>query len=306
MSRIWLIAVGGGCLAALASLAALTGSPWTLLVTYLAPLPIFLLGLGLGPGVAAAGGICGVIVVGLLAGPVAAMLFWVVDVMPAWLVVGQVLRRQPLSDGEKWFPLGSVAGWLAIMVAGGFLATAGGATLWADGIRDLVTGELEAALDAMMPSAEESARERMVEALSALFPAAAGISWLLMIVINGLLAQGILLRTARALRPALWLERFQVPEGVSWLMVSAAAMALADDGDLGYTARNGVLILGMPFFFAGLVLVHDWARRMAFSTVVLAAFYFILMVSGWPALLVAGWGMVDQWAGGIRPGREEE
>ena len=46
-----------------------------------------------------------------------------------------------------------------------------------------------------------------------------------------------------------------------------------------------------------LAVVHTFARRLTGGTLLLVAFYFILVVFGWAAVLVAGAGVIEQWVG---------
>ena len=72
---------------------------------------------------------------------------------------------------------------------------------------------------------------------------------------------------------------------------------MGGDGQLAYLALNVVIVLLVPFFFAGLAVVHAFASGRQARTLLLVVFYFFLLVSGWPIALVIGLGVIEQWAG---------
>ena len=80
-------------------------------------------------------------------------------------------------------------------------------------------------------------------------------------------------------------------------MIAAALLALMGSGEMEYTGRNLAMILAVPFFFLGLAVVHTWARRKAHTTMMLVAFYLILVMSGWAILFVTGIGIIELWNG---------
>jgi len=130
-----------------------------------------------------------------------------------------------------------------------------------------------------------------------LFPGLVVASWILILALNGTVAQSILHRMKRNLRPAERIIDLVVPDWVSWVLVGAAAIGLIASGDLQYLGRNAVVVLGVPFLFLGLAVAHMLIARAPFPGVAFVLFYFILIVSGWAMLAVAGIGMIEQWAG---------
>ena len=64
-----------------------------------------------------------------------------------------------------------------------------------------------------------------------------------------------------------------------------------------YIGRNLALVLAVPYFFLGLAIVHSAARRMAMAGLLLVTFYFVIVISGWAALVVVGIGLFEQWIG---------
>src|SRR5512134_2760278 len=93
MGKTALLAVGGGGLSGAAVLLALAGSPLGIMLVYLAPLPLLVVGLGFGSsafGFAAAAGMAVALAFG--GGFTVAGLFGGMHVIPSWLIVQQALR----------------------------------------------------------------------------------------------------------------------------------------------------------------------------------------------------------------------
>jgi len=223
------------------------------------------------------------------------------------LLVSQALRwRQDESGTIAWYPPGRLVLWLA----GIGTAAIGTAALWLiitpDGFRGAVRSFLAGQLDHLLgaaaapgaagTAADQHQRAALIEALSAYFPAMAAGSWLVMTAINGVLAQGVLARFALAKRPAPDIATLMLPGWPSALLAGALLIAFVVPGDLGYLGGNLVPVLAIPYFFAGLAVLHAVARRYAGRIFILVPAYLTLLL-GWPVLLVAACGMIDQWLG---------
>ena len=119
----------------------------------------------------------------------------------------------------------------------------------------------------------------------------------MLLAVNGILAQGVLGRYGRALRPAPDIADLILPGWLPLVLAGAAAVAFLGAGDLGFLSLSLTLVLALPFFFAGLAVVHTLCRRAKARVALLVAFYIVLVLFSWLALLVVGLGLIDQWAG---------
>ncbi len=307
MSKNMLIALGGGGLSAAASMAFLAGSPGALVFVYLAPLPLLLVGLGLGAKAGTVAAITGFMVAGLTGGAMAAGLYGMLNALPAALVVRQALSQRPAGPAGSvdWYPVGSILSWLTILGAAIFLMAvlASHAAGQAD-IGGAISTYLDRAFEIMAPALGEGDRANVVATFTPLFPGFVVTSWVVMTAVNGAVAQAVLVRLGRNLRPQTPLAALILPEWMSTLLAASAAVALLGPGELEYIGRNLTIILAVPFFFLGLAVIHALARRALPPTTLLAVFYFVfyilLLVTGWAALMVAGVGLIEQWGGGLR------
>ncbi len=298
MQKNMIIAVGGGGLSAAASMAFLSGTPGALLFAYLATLPVFLIGFSFGPVAATVAGLSGFVIAGLLGGTLAASMYGLVHALPAWLVSRQSLLQTTAPDGQTvWYPVGSILASLALFCAG-FIGAVGLFMMGsAESLAGLVSEYLYEAFGYMAPAMTAVELEGMVNMLVSMFPGAMGASWVLMLVINALLAQTVLVRMARNARPSPRFADLVLPHWLAWPMVVMAAIGLLASGDLRYIAQNTAIILAVPYFFLGLSVIHWAVRRLAFSTPLLVGLYLVLLISSWALLFVAALGMAEQWAG---------
>lgn len=298
MQKNMIIAVGSGGLSAAASMAFITGTPGALLFAYLATLPVFLIGLSMGPVAATAAGLGGFVFAGLLGGAIAAGIYGLVHALPAWLVSRQSLLKTVTPDGKTvWYPVGSILGSLALFCAG-FMGALGLFLMGnVESLSDLLSGYLSDAFGFVAPALTAAELESMVGMMVSIFPGAMGASWVLMLVVNALLAQFVLVRMGRNLRPSPRFTELSLPQWMAYPMVLMAIIGLLASGDIRYIAQNTAIVLAVPYFFLGLSVVHWAVRRVSFATLLLTGFYIALLVSGWALMLVAALGMAEQWAG---------
>ncbi|MCB2102816.1 MAG: DUF2232 domain-containing protein, partial [Rhodobacterales bacterium] len=185
----------------------------------------------------------------------------------------------------------------AAMLVLGFLATMGaegGTEAW-------VSGFLDRSLAAVMPGLGAEARLRVTGAFAQVFPGAVAGSWTLMVVVNGAIAQAILVRAGRNRRPPTPFRALELPHGLTGLLVAAAVVALAGSlmawPEMRYMGRNLVVVLAVPYVFLGLAVVHTLVPRAPYPGLVLAAFYMVVILAGWPIVVIAATGLVEQWSG---------
>ena len=297
MQKNMIIAVGGGGLSAAASMAFLSGTPGALLFAYLAALPVFLIGFSFGPAAATVAGLSGFVISGFLGGTLAASMYGLVHALPAWIISRQSLLQTTAPDGQTvWYPVGSILGSLALFCAG-FMGAAGLLMMGSvDSLPGLISEYLHDAFGYMAPAMTAVELESVVNMLVSMFPGAMGASWVLMLVINALLAQTALVRLERNVRPSPRFTALDLPQWLAWPMVVMAAIGLLASGDVSYIAQNTAIILAVPYFFLGLSVIHWAVRRLAFSTPFLVGLYLVLFISSWALLFVAALGMAEQWA----------
>jgi hypothetical protein len=292
-----LVAAAAGVASAVLQASLLTGSFGAILLAYLAQLPLFLVGLSLGVG---AGAIAATVATALLAvfgGVVFALTFAAVNAAPAILMMRQaLLSRLDGTGAPEWYPPGTL---LTGLVGGASLLFLGAAVWFASapgGLEGQVRAPIEAALnstatrDWAIPQAAE-----LATAIARILPGVVGVSWLLTIVFNGALAQGLLKRFGYNLRPHLDIRSIELPR---WLHIASAicGLGMLFGGNAGFIAVNLLLILALAYFIQGLAVIHSIVARWNQKYLWLTAIY-ILFVIMWPAgVLVVLLGAVEPWA----------
>lgn len=296
MAKTALIAVCSGGASSALALTALSGSPFGVLLLYVAPLPLLIMGLGRGEnafGVAAASGLA---IVAIAGGLIAAGLYGSMHVIPAWIIVHQALSpRLASEDGRP--PAGRILLSLTLLVA--FVMTL---TAWAgrgdQGLQAEVASQLAAFVEAAAPTLSEDQANLLVGELTPLFLGFSAVMWLLMLVVNGMLAQSLCIARGWSRCASPHWSALRLPAWIDWALAGCALVALLADGDIGYLARNVVIVLLTPYFFVGLAVVHGATARLRARGMVLGAFYASLFIFFFAAAaLVAAIGVAEQWVG---------
>ena len=299
MLKTTLIAIGGGGLSAAASMAGLFGAAGGFVLAYLAPLPLLAIGLSLGPTAGLVAGVAGISTVALLGGFASAGIYGGMHAFPSWLIIRQALTHRTTDEGSvtDWQPVGIILGWLAVFGAAAATAIALAARGQA-GIEASISEMLQAATALAAPSLPEAQQEIFATYLTPMFIGMSAFTWIVMLVINGILAQRLMVSKGWNIRPTPRWSDIQLPDWLSWFLVAAAAAAVFGSGDFEYMANNLVIIFATPYFFLGLAVVHSFARTSAMRGIVLAAFYVTLILFLlFAGAVVAGLGVIEQWVG---------
>jgi uncharacterized protein YybS (DUF2232 family) len=293
--------IGGGVLSALLYLSVLAGGFGALILAWLAPLPLLLVGLSLGTGACLLAGAVAVLAVGLTGGIVLGLTFAISNVVLVTVLVRQALLARTAPDGSvQWYPPGLLlmvltGTGIGVMMLGALvlLGEPGGAE---GAIRTMLTAMLDQVIDG--GSADPaSPGSTMIEALASVFPAVLVISWLAMTIVNASLAQGTLMRFHRNRRPPMRVADIDLPGWAPIALAVAGVGAVLLPDTLGFVAFNAALIMTVPFCLAGLAVVHAYVQARQLKAPMLVLFYCFLLLFGWPILFVFGLGVIEQWAG---------
>lgn len=287
----------GGAASALFYLAATLGTPGALIFAYLTQLPLFAVGLSQGAANAAVSGAIAAALLIVAESGLFSVVFILLNAAPAWLLTRLALQERTLPDGSlQWYPPGMLVTWLTgLAVAGMTLAYL---------YFGVAEGGLPGAIDrflrfglGQMIAAPEDQIDAVVRMVAPIFPSVLLMSWMLMTVVNGALAQGALVRFGRNLRPTPRVADIDLPRWALVPMAIGLALAVVVGGALGHYGTNLSLVLCLPFFFLGLAVVHAFARQRALRWPILIGIYALVIVFGWPAAALVVLGFVEQWAG---------
>ncbi len=297
MSRVRTAAVGVACGSAGACLylALMLGTPGGLVLVYMTQLPLFLAGLWLGTGAAALAGLTGVLVLLAASDLLGAAVFAAVNAVPVVLLVRQALLARRDSDGTVvWYPPGLLTAWLTALALAGIAAALlllGGPRGLQSTLRSVMAEVLDHLSRNPMPN-----RDQAAELLAMVVPGIVAASWMVMVVLNAALAQGVLARFGANWRPSPDLAGLGLP---LWLpaVLGLAAVAVMVGGTLRFVGINVLITLSVPFCLAGLAVLHAAARRLSHPAMALIGFYVAAALFGWPFLAVAVLGLLESWLG---------
>lgn len=232
----------------------------------------------------------------------------------AWLIRQALLSRNTAA-GVEWYPPGRLLAWL-IGMAVFFVVTA---MLLAAGAEGGLVGSLESyfeqALSAMaglevVPLAEDDIGH-MAPALALIAPAAMASGWILLMVGNGTLAQVLVARGGRNLRPSTPFTELELPPGLVYALGVALVLSLVP-GTLGFLGKTLIAVITTGYFILGLALIHALTRGIAARRAVLIVTYSLIVILRWLAVAVVVLGLAEQVFGlrkrffGTKKGQEEE
>ncbi len=293
MSRLGFagVSVVCGALAAGPYLLVLTGSTGSMILVYLAQLPLFAAGLWLGTGASACAGFAAALILAGGGNLLAAALFAALNVVPVVLLVRQsLLARTGPGNTVEWYPPGLMTAWLTgfgLVAAAVTLVFLGGPQGAEAALHEALAPALDRHLGEVPPELDE-----LLAFVAFILPGIAATSWMMMTATNGSLAQGLLARFGASWRPSPDLAALGLPMWIPVLLAFASAATL-----LGGTARfigvNVLIVLAVPFCLAGLAVLHTVARRFPRPAVTLTVFYLLAGVLGWPLLLIALLGLLN-------------
>ena len=229
------------------------------------------------------------------------LIFGAVQAFPAVLVVFMALLRRERDDVQgnpstgAWYPVGHIVANLGML--GGLLLILTAFFTANPGLSSLILNHLGEAFEMMAPHLPEKGRQRFADMLTPLFAGAVAASWVIMTVVNSVMAQGLVVRMNQNIRPRPQYSAVDLPHWLSWPLVAAAALALAGSGEWKYVGRNAAMVFATPYFLLGLAVVHSLARRVSYTGPLLVVFYLVIVVSLWATVVVAGIGITEQWYG---------
>ena len=115
MSKDIGFSVIAGLLSAFLFLSATTSAVSALVLSYVSPLPIMMIGLGVGISGLIIAAFISVVAISVLTGSFTAAMFLIAVPLPAFLVVSLALRRRhSVDETVEWYPPGAILTWLTM------------------------------------------------------------------------------------------------------------------------------------------------------------------------------------------------
>jgi hypothetical protein len=304
MIAILLIAMTAGSASALMFASIVSGAPISLLLFYLAPLPLMVAALGWGPLSATIGGIAAAIGLGAIFGLPYCAAFAITVALPAWWLGHLAMLGRPVTHGAsldngaqpvaptlEWYPVGRILLWIT-----GFAAvTTMAALLMLGSDAAAITGALRRFLLRILDAQDAGSTtefDQLIDALVSIAPAAAEIVAMMTLTLNLWLAAKIAATSGRLHRPWPDLKSTALPSMA--LAALSVAIALCFAGGLpAMLAQIVTAALTMAYALAGFAVLHTLTLALKRRALWLSGTYAIVAVVGWPVLAIAVLGVAD-------------
>jgi hypothetical protein len=304
MIAIVLIAMAAGCASALMFASIVSGALISLLLFYLAPLPLMMAALGWGPLSATIGGISAATGLGAIFGLPYCIAFVLTVALPAWWLGHLALLGRPAANGAssgngaspvapdlEWYPVGRILIWVT-----GFAAlTTMAALLTLGSDAATITGSLRRGLLRIIGQSDPASSaeiEQGIDALVSIAPAAAALVAMLTLTLNLWLAAKITATSARLHRPWPDLKSAALPPMTLAALCVAIAFCFAG-GLLAILGQIVTAALMMAYAFTGFAVLHTLTLASKNRAIWLCCTYVLVLVIGWPILLMVALGLAD-------------
>ena len=299
-----LIALAAGAASALMFASIISGALVSILLFYLAPLPLMVAALGWSPLHAAIGGIAAGTTLGFLFGMPYLGAFVLTIGLPAWWLGHLAMLGRPADVSSpnvatplatEWYPPGRLLLWITVFAS----ITTFAALLTLGSDADSITAALRRGLTRMMnirgatpdaPTGGESSG--MMDALVTIAPAAAAIAAILTLTLNLWLAGKITLTSGRLKRTWPDLTSAALPPMTLVALCVALAMSFVG-GMVAITAQIAGAALLMAYALTGLATLHAVTRGRRSRMLWLTSVYAVVTVFGWPVLGLIVLGLAD-------------
>jgi hypothetical protein len=303
MIAIVLIGLAAGCASALMFASIISGALISLLLFYLAPLPLMVAALGWGPIAATVGGIVAASGLGVIFGLPYCIAFVITVALPAWWLGHLALLGRPLpaiapEGGSapaavqlEWYPIGRILLWIAGFAA--LTTIAAMLTLGTDA--ETITNSLRRGLLRILGARDAASAgdiERWVAALAVIAPAAATIVAMMTLTLNLWLAGKITATSGRLHRPWPDLKSAELPPMT--LVALSVALAFCFIGGLAAMfAQITTTALMMAYGLTGFAVLHTLTLALKSRVFWLCCTYAIVVAFGWPVLAMIVLGLAD-------------
>ena len=298
ISKDTAIVIGAGALSGIMYASLKTGHPILLLLVFFSLLPLFTVGLAYGVNSLLVAVVAGTVVNAALGDPVHLFRgvpgYLLLIAAPAVVVVRQALLSRQHEGDAAWYPAGHLVSWIVGFAAVYFLVAA----LATSGSPGGLAGAIEDPLRALMEREEDAElaaeTSETVEFMAGGLPAVAAIVWVFGVIINMALAQAILVRRRRNLRPSPVFSALEVPWIVMFPFVATLALAFVP-GTLGFIGQTLAVIIAIPYFLVGLAVFHTVSRPWPMRELILGLVYVLTIAVFWFRVAFIMLGFVERW-----------
>ena len=301
MVQLVLIGISAGAATALLFASVASGSPLSVLLFYLAPLPILIAAMGWSHWAALIAAVVASASLAAVFGGFFFVAFLIGIGLPAWWLGYLALLARPTAnpDGLEWYPVGHLVFWAAIVSA--LIVTAAVLNFGTDA--ETFRSSLRSGLERMFQLQERPSTggnapaprrdlSRLIDFLVAALPPAAAVLTTITSVVNLWLAERVVKISGRLRRPPSDIAAMQFPVYAPVLTALAVAASFLPGlpGILGGVFGASLL---MAYAILGFAVVHVITRSLGGRPFLIGGIYVSVVVFGWPILVMALLGLAE-------------
>jgi hypothetical protein len=293
MMQIVLTGLGAGAASALLFASVKSGVILSVILFYLAPLPIMIAALGWSHLAALIAATSASAALGVMFGYVYFFVFLITIGLPAWWLGYLAMLARPSNDGAalEWYPPGRLVVWAALI--GTLIVVAAIPTFgtddasFRDGLRDALRPMVERMLAGDTdPAAQKVNVGSLTDLMAAILPPTAALLATITMSVNLWLAARIVSFSGRLNRPWPELPAMTFPPLVAATLLAAIVLSFFG-GLVGIVATVLSATLLMAFAILGFAVLHAITKNVGSRAFILSGAYAATLVIGWPLLIMS-------------------
>jgi hypothetical protein len=273
----------------------ISGALISLLLLYLAPLPLMVVALGWGPLAATIASAAASFALAAIFGIPYGIGYIISVALPAWWLGHLALLGRPAASGNgaaepaiEWYPVGRILVWIA-----GFASLSTFCALLILGTdAAAILAALKQGLLRILDIRGTTVDEKVLDALVAIMPASAVIGSIVTLTINLWLAGKITAMSGRLRRPWPDLKAAALPTAALLALCFTAACSLAG-GLPAILAQIVTSALMMAYALSGFAVLHTLTLALKSRTLWLGSAYAVVVLFVWPVIAVVVLGLAD-------------
>lgn len=296
-----LIALIAGAASALMFASIVSGALISLVLVYLAPLPLMLAAIAWGPLCGALGGLVATLVIAGALSPPLALGYGLAFALPAWWLGHLAMLGRPVADGVagndaaplqvEWYPLGRILLWIAalatLLTAGSLFSLGSDASTISDAMRSGFAKILS-----LLSETTVTESDPRVGVMVAVIPVLVAASQMVTLTLNLWLAAKVAAVSGRLHRPWPDLSGTSLPPMTPVALCVALAFSFFG-GMTGILAVVVTTVLMMAYALVGLAVLHTITRDVANRAFWLVATYAIIFMFSASLVLLTALGLAD-------------
>jgi hypothetical protein len=295
MVQIVLIGLGAGAAAALMFASAMSGAMLSIVLFYLAPLPIMIAALGWNHWAGLLASLIAAALLGFIFGLYFFAAFLAGIGVPAWWLGYLAMLGRPAPPGTgghlEWYPPGRLILWAALL--GALVVAVALVALGAD--EETIHAALRTAIAAMLPpeaAGEEVPPPGVIDLFASVMPPVAAVIAALVPPCNLWLAGHVVLLSGRLRRPWPDIATMSFPPAAAAALAVAVVLSFLPD-IAGLMASLFAATLAIAFAILGFAVMHAATRGLAARRGILAGTYVLSAMMMWPVAIMALIGLAE-------------